>query len=137
MDTLLKAMEDNRDDLVVIVAGYVELMEAFIHSNPGLESRFNRFMYFPDYTLDEMTAIFRMRCENSGYFLSEADESVLREILARESADIKGFGNARGVRNLFEKAAAAQADRLAEGKIPLTKENLMRLSADDLQTAAQ
>ena len=135
VDTLLKAMEDHRDDLVVIVAGYVELMEAFVHSNPGLESRFNRFMHFPDYTLDEMVDIFRMRCENSGYTLAPEDETVLRAILARESVDVKGFGNARGVRNLFESAVAAQADRLAEGKEPLTKESLMRLTAEDLQKA--
>ena len=62
IDTVLKAMEDHRDDLVVIVAGYTDLMEKFIHSNPGLESRFNRFLLFPDYTTDEMMAIFKMRC---------------------------------------------------------------------------
>ena len=71
IDTLLKAMEDHRDDLVVIVAGYTELMQEFVHSNPGLESRFNRFMHFPDYTVDEMAGIFKMRCEKSGYTLEE------------------------------------------------------------------
>ncbi len=63
VETLLKAMEDHREDLVVIVAGYVDLMNDFVHSNPGLESRFNRFLYFPDYTVDEMLAIFDMRCK--------------------------------------------------------------------------
>ena len=67
VDTLLKAMEDHRDDLIVIVAGYVGPMEEFIHSNPGLESRFNRFLHFPDYTVEEMMAIFDMRCKQSGY----------------------------------------------------------------------
>ncbi|MBQ9347534.1 MAG: AAA family ATPase, partial [Oscillibacter sp.] len=67
IDTVLKAMEDHRDDLVVIVAGYDELMDAFIHSNPGLESRFNRFLHFDDYTEEELLKIFQMRCDKGGY----------------------------------------------------------------------
>lgn len=137
VDTLLKAMEDNRDDLVVIVAGYIELMEEFIHSNPGLESRFNRFLHFPDYTVEEMVDIFRMRCEKSGYALAEEAAEALEQILRRESKDIKGFGNARGVRNLFERVIAAQADRLAQSRENLTKESLMLLTKADLQSAAQ
>ena len=136
VDTVLKAMEDNRDDLVVIVAGYIELMEEFIHSNPGLESRFNRFLNFPDYTLEEMTDIFLMRCSQSGYTLSDDAKAPLHDILREKSADIKGFGNARGVRNLFEKAIAAQADRLSQSKEPLTKETLMLLTEADLRAAA-
>ena len=135
VDTLLKAMEDHREDLVVIVAGYTELMEEFVHSNPGLESRFNRFMHFPDYTVDEMTGIFLMRCEKSGYTLAEGAEETLREILAKESRDVEGFGNARGVRNLFEKAIAAQADRLSGGMEALNKETLMCLKKEDLLSA--
>ena len=135
IDTLLKAMEDHRDDLVVIVAGYTELMKEFVESNPGLESRFNRFMYFPDYTVEEMTGIFKMRCEKSGYTLEEDAWDTLREILERESKDVEGFGNARGVRNLFEKAIAAQADRLALGKEEINKDTLMCLKAADLRTA--
>ena len=135
VDTLLKAMEDHRDDLVVIVAGYTQLMAEFVHSNPGLESRFNRFFYFPDYTVDEMTGIFRMRCEKSGYTLAEDALEPLQEILREESQDVDGFGNARGVRNLFERAIAAQADRLAAGKEALTKDSLMCLRAEDLRAA--
>lgn len=137
VDTILKAMEDNRDDLVVIVAGYTELMEEFIHSNPGLESRFNRFMHFPDYTIDEMMAIFDMRCGQSGYQLAENARDELQKILEEKSKDIGGFGNARGVRNLFEKAIAEQADRLAASDEPLTKEILMALTEDDLNAAAE
>ena len=133
VDTLLKAMEDHRDDLVVIVAGYTKLMADFVHSNPGLESRFNRFLYFPDYTVDEMTGIFQMRCEKSGYTQEESAVEPLKEILAEESQDVDGFGNARGVRNLFERAIAAQADRLAKDQGELTKESLMRLTAADLR----
>ena len=136
VDTLLKAMEDHRDDLVVIVAGYTELMKIFVHSNPGLESRFNRFLHFPDYTVEEMKDIFLMRCGKSGYSLEEAAEGALLEILERESADVESFGNARGVRNLFEKAIAAQADRLSRGETELTKETLMCLTEEDLRRAA-
>ena len=100
IDTVLKAMEDHRDDLVVIVAGYTELMEKFIHSNPGLESRFNRFLFFPDYTVDEMMAIFKMRC-GKGYVLTEEAEPLVRDYIAEESAAGDSFGNARGVRNIF------------------------------------
>ena len=135
IDTLLKAMEDHRDDLVVIVAGYTELMKEFVQSNPGLESRFNRFMHFPDYTVEEMTGIFKMRCEKSGYTLEDTAWDTLKDILERESKDVEGFGNARGVRNLFEKAIAAQADRLALGKEEINKDTLMCLKAEDLLSA--
>ena len=135
VDTLLKAMEDHRDDLVVIVAGYTELMKEFVESNPGLESRFNRFMFFPDYTVEEMTGIFTMRCEKSGYTLEDAAKDTLTDILTKESKDIESFGNARGVRNLFEKAIAAQADRLAAGKTEITRESLMCLTKADLLAA--
>ena len=134
MDTLLKAMEDNRDDLIVIVAGYIELMEEFVHSNPGLESRFNRFLHFPDYTVDEMMAMFDMRCSQNGYTLSDDARDLLRSLLALYSLDIKGFGNGRGVRNLFERAVSAQANRLAIDP-EITKEDLMLLTADDIRAA--
>lgn len=134
VDTLLKAMEDRRDDLIVIVAGYTELMEEFIHSNPGLESRFNRFLHFPDYTVQEMLEIFEMRCEKSGYCLAEDARDLLRSLLALFSLDTKGFGNARGVRNLFERAVSAQANRLAS--LPdVTRDELMLLTSDDLRVA--
>ncbi len=136
VDTLLKGMEDMRDDLVVIVAGYIELMEQFVQSNPGLKSRFNRFMNFPDYTLDEMLGIFDMRCEKSGYALKdEAARETLKKRIEEDSKDVKGFGNARGVRNLFERALARQADRLAEQTEPLTKEDLTSLTSEDIEKA--
>ena len=132
VDTLLKAMEDNRDDQIVIVAGYTELMEEFVHSNPGLESRFNRFLHFPDYTLDEMMAIFDMRCQQSSYTLDEEAKPILRDLLKLKSLDVKGFGNARGVRNLFESAVTAQANRLSTDT-DITKDDLMTLTADDIR----
>ena len=132
VDTLLKAMEDNRDDLIVIVAGYIELMEEFVQSNPGLESRFNRFLHFPDYSIDEMMAIFDMRCGQNGYTLAEDARPILRDVVKLESADIKGFGNARGIRNLFERTVTAQANRLASDP-EITKEDLMTFTADDIR----
>ena len=135
VDTLLKAMEDNRDDLIVIVAGYIELMEGFVNSNPGLKSRFNRFMDFPDYTVDEMMGIFDMRCNKSGYRLKDDEaREALKARVTKGSEDPKGFGNARGVRNLFERALAKQADRLAQME-PLTKDDLMTLTQEDIQAA--
>ncbi|MEG0901282.1 MAG: AAA family ATPase [Clostridia bacterium] len=134
VDTLLKAMEDHRDDLIVIVAGYIELMEDFVHSNPGLESRFNRFLHFSDYTVQEMLDIFDMRCRKSGYTLAEDARDLLKSLLALYSLDEKGFGNARGVRNLFERAVSAQANRLAKEET-ITREELLLLNSDDIRTA--
>jgi len=134
VETLLKNMEDHRDDLVVIVAGYVDLMNDFVHSNPGLESRFNRFLYFPDYTVDEMLAIFLMRCEKAGYRLAGDAKESLKTILKEQSGDNIGFGNARGVRNLFEQAISRQANRLARQE-SVTKDELMLLKAEDLEAA--
>ena len=135
VDTLLKAMEDHRDDLVVIVAGYTELMEEFVHSNPGLESRFNRFLEFPDYTVEEMLGIFDMRCEKSGYTLAPEARDLLKGVLALLSLDVKGFGNARGVRNLFERAVSAQANRLARLE-NVTRDQLMQLTCEDIRAAS-
>lgn len=135
IDTILKAMEDHRDDLVVIVAGYENLMDDFIHSNPGLESRFNRFLHFADYTVEEMCAIFDMRCRKGCYTLTpEARDQVRR---ALEAADTDGisFGNARGVRNFFERVLVQQANRLASADAP-TREMLMELTAEDVAAAA-
>ena len=135
VDTLLKNMEDMRDDLIVIVAGYTELMEQFVNSNPGLKSRFNRFMEFPDYTVDELMGIFDMRCEKSGYRLKDDEaREALRARLVKASEDLSAFGNARGVRNLFERALSKQADRLA-GYEEITKEDLESLTAEDIKEA--
>ncbi len=133
IDTLLKAMEDHRDDLVVIVAGYTDLMDKFIHSNPGLESRFNRFLLFEDYSLDELMAIFKMRC-GKGYTLSPEAEPLVRDYIAEESADGDGFGNARGVRNIFEHILVAQNNRLAKME-SVTRQDLMTLLPEDVMHA--
>ena len=123
--------EAYRDDLVVIVAGYDGLMEKFIHSNPGLESRFNRYLHFDDYTLDEMLEIFKMQCRKSQYTLSPDAEQDVKDFIYDENADGVTFGNARGVRNLFEQILTAQANRLAKME-SFTKDDLMTLTRDDV-----
>ena len=133
IDTILKAMEDHRDDLVVIVAGYTELMDRFIHSNPGLESRFNRFLMFEDYTPEQMVAIFKMQCKKGCYVLAEGTEELVRDFISEESAD-DSFGNARGVRNLFEHILVAQNNRLAKME-QVTREDLMQILPDDVLRA--
>ena len=136
IDTILKAMEDHRDDLVVIVAGYTDLMQDFIHSNPGLESRFNRFLEFEDYTLEEMLGIFRMRCEKGKYTLAPDAEEAVKQFITEENTHPETFGNARGVRNLFEKVLIQQSNRLA-GMETVTKEDLMGLTKEDIQAARE
>lgn len=132
IDTMLKYMEDHRDEIVVIVAGYVELMEEFVHSNPGLESRFNRFMHFPDYTGEELMEIFKMRCEKNCYVLNKEAEAEVQTYLSEASKTHKTFGNGRGVRNLFEKILVEQANRLASMN-DITRERLMEVTVEDVQ----
>ncbi|SFT78203.1 ATPase family associated with various cellular activities (AAA) [Selenomonas sp. GACV-9] len=132
VEVLLKAMEDHRDDLVVIVAGYPDLMEQFLESNPGLRSRFNRFVNFEDYKPDEMAEIFASMCRKQGYTCNDAvHEHVYRFFLDRYTARDKSFANARDVRNFFELALSNQANRLASDD-DLTKEELEMLDITDV-----
>ncbi|MBK9181046.1 MAG: AAA family ATPase [Acidimicrobiales bacterium] len=130
IDTLVKLMEDHRDEVVVVAAGYTEEMAEFLDANPGLRSRFPKTIEFPDYTTGELVAIFTSMGERSRY---EADEGAL--VRLRELLDAaprgKGFGNARLVRNLFEAAVARQARRLVGVEAP-TDEQLVTLVADDV-----
>lgn len=132
IEVLLKNMEDHRDDLIVIVAGYTDLMEKFIHANPGLESRFNKYFYFEDYTAPQLLEIFRSMCTRGGYTLSAEGEGAARKLLDQlyEDRD-ENFGNARDVRNLFEKAVTRQSDRVALLESP-TREQLMELLPQDI-----
>lgn len=134
VDTLLKAMEDHREDLIVIVAGYDGLMDEFIHSNPGLESRFNRFLHFEDYTMEEMMAIFQSRCDKGGYKLDDNAHDEVEAFINKQNVDPITFGNARGVRNLFEQVLVAQANRLAKAT-EITREALMQITEDDVRKA--
>ena len=113
IETLLQLMENHRDDLVVIVAGYVSEMEEFVTSNPGLASRFNRYIRFPDYSPAELLQILIHFCEQASYVLSASTHSGLQALFAREIRQQRQrFGNARYVRNLFEKIVEAQAQRV-------------------------
>lgn len=111
IDTLVKGMEDYRDDLVVIVAGYVDEMRKFINMNPGLRSRFNKYINFSNYSAEEMLEIFRRQCEKAKFVLSaEAEEAALRYF--ESCQDDPTFGNARGVRNFFDCVVMNQATRI-------------------------
>lgn len=115
VDTLLKAMEDHRNDLVVIVAGYPDLMEEFLSSNPGLRSRFNKYIFFEDYKPDEMLSILESMCAGSEYTISEeAREYAAQYFENRISEQHPDFANGRDVRNFLEKAMANQASRIVE-----------------------
>ena len=136
IDTVLKYMEDHRSEIVVIVAGYTELMQEFVHSNPGLESRFNRFMEFDDYNEDELFAIFEQRCKKNGYCLQEEATVAVKQYLQEIAQKPGNFGNGRGVRNLFEKILVEQANRLAVAE-SITKEILMEVLLEDVQAVLQ
>lgn len=117
VDTLLKAMEDNRDSLIVIVAGYPDLMEEFLSSNPGLRSRFSRFILFEDYTPEELFEILLSMCKKQEYILSDEAGEVVKEFLRQRCANKPdNFANARDVRNLLERAITNQAARVIESK---------------------
>jgi Cdc6-like AAA superfamily ATPase len=134
VDTLIKLMEDHRDDLVVIVAGYPKEMATFLDSNPGLRSRFNRFIHFVDYTSGELLSIFKTICEKSGYLLHPDAEMAIKGLLDQVGPDnASRFGNGRGVRNLFEHAVTNHANRLSSLAEP-TIEELKELVPDDMPT---
>ena len=113
--TLLKRMEDDRDKLVVIVAGYTNKMKKFIDTNPGLQSRFNRYINFPDYSADELYKIFEMYVRKNEYVMTvEAGKYLRRQLEYVVENKDKNFGNARYVRNVFEKVIQVQANRLSK-----------------------
>lgn len=131
IDTLLKAMEDNRDDLIVIVAGYPQLMDSFLHSNPGFESRFNKFIFFEDYNDEELYEIFILMADEANLCLDDPAKQYLKEyfrtMYEHRSAN---FANGRAVRNLFEEVITRQADRLAM-EDEISDEELNTLTYED------
>lgn len=132
IDTILKAMEDHRDDLVVIVAGYPDLMERFVNSNPGLKSRFNKYIYFEDYTPEELLEIFDSMCKKSGLIATEnARDLVLKHFEEKYANRNETFANGREVRNFFEKAVVNQANRLAQESY-IDDEDVATLTAEDI-----
>ena len=132
IDTILKAMEDHRDDLVVIVAGYTKPMEKFINSNPGLKSRFNKYFEFPDYTIDELEEIFYLNCKKYDYVVEEdAKKQIRARIIGRKMMRQDNFANAREVRNMFEDIITNQARRVATMENP-THDDMMKITIEDL-----
>ena len=135
IETILKAMEDHRDELVVIVAGYTDLMRQFIASNPGLSSRFSKYFAFPDYTGAELSAIFSRFCQKNGYVPDAQAQALLLDtfntLYARRD---EHFGNARTARNIFEKAINAQANRIAM-QTSFTDADLQNVTGADILEA--
>lgn len=138
IDTLLKAMEDHRDDLIVIVAGYPDLMEEFLNSNPGLRSRFNKYIFFADYTPAELMDILTSMCEKQQYKMTEAaHDFALRYFTKRVSEHAENFANAREVRNFMEQAIAHQASRVVSLGDTVTDDVLITFEAEDFQAVAE
>ncbi|MBR6521927.1 MAG: AAA family ATPase [Oscillospiraceae bacterium] len=137
IETILKVMEDERDELVVIAAGYPEPMERFISSNPGLESRFGKYFHFEDYNGEQLFEIFKSQCKKNQYEPDEAAAEYAQKLFTElyENRD-ENFGNARDVRNIFEKAVARHSDRVAAMEAP-TREDLLTLIEADLYPEAE
>jgi len=132
ISTLLKAMEDHRDELIVIVAGYTEPMQSFLASNPGLRSRFTKQVHFPDYGSNELWRIFNHIVDINGYQLSEsAAEAVQARIAAIYERKGDNFGNAREMRSLFEDVVQAQANRLTS-QTDIAPEQLQVFESTDI-----
>jgi hypothetical protein len=130
IDTLLKFMEDNRDDLVVVVAGYPDKMAGFLDSNPGIRSRFTRFMNFQDYTPEELSNIFAGFCKEGGFTLSDGALAKARAIFDEQFIQRdKTFGNARFARNLFEQCLVRHARRIT--KVDNITDRMLTLLDDD------
>ena len=124
-------MEDYRDDLIVIVAGYPALMDKFLYSNPGLESRFNKFIYFEDYNEEELYNIFQLMSKESNLTIDEAGDNYLKEYFKKVYENrSSNFANGRAVRNLFEEVITNQANRLAN-KSEITDDELNTLTYED------
>lgn len=136
IDTLLKAMEDHRDDFIVIVAGYPDLMEEFLNSNPGLRSRFNKYIFFADYTPEELIAILQSMCEKQEYKMTEEASTFAIDYFAkRVSEHSETFANAREVRNFMERAIAHQASRIVTLGDDVEDEVLITFEKSDFEAA--
>ena len=135
ISTLLKRMEDDRDKLVVIIAGYPDEMKRFIDSNPGLQSRFTRYINFPDYSDKELFDIFKLYLDKNQYTITDDAAELLKNNLSYVVAHkTKNFGNARYVRNIFERAVEQQANRLSAQR-SISDEELSLLTKEDIENA--
>jgi len=131
IEILLQVMENNRDDLVVILAGYKDKMDTFFHSNPGMRSRIAHHIDFPDYSADELLAIAKLMLAEQNYRLSEDATKALLEYIHRRKTMVH-FANVRSIRNALDRARLRQANRLfADTKKSLKKIDLMTIEAED------
>lgn len=131
IEILLQVMENNRDDLVVILAGYKEKMDTFFHSNPGMRSRIAHHIDFPDYSADELLAIAKLMLAEQNYRMSEDATKALLEYIHRRKTMVH-FANARSIRNALDRARLRQANRLfADTNKSLKKIDLMTIEAED------
>lgn len=135
IDELLKAMEDHRDELIVVVAGYSDLMVDFLNSNPGLQSRFNTVIEFEDYCGEEMQKIFDSICRKNQFTLTPGAASMLRKYFdSLYAARDKNFGNGRTVRNVFQKLVAIQSARLSSASLTsISDEELTTFTEADIR----
>jgi probable Rubsico expression protein CbbX len=132
IEILLQMMENNRDDLVVILAGYKDKMDQFFSSNPGMGSRIAHHVHFPDYDLDELMGIACLILEEQRYSFSEEAEAAFRDYLERRMKQPR-FANGRSVRNALERARLRQATRIVrENNHNLSRNDLMRIEAEDI-----
>ncbi|MEN8129724.1 MAG: CbbX protein [Pseudomonadota bacterium] len=132
IEILLQVMENNRDDLVVVLAGYKNKMNTFFHSNPGMRSRIAHHIDFPDYSAEELLAIAKLMLAEQNYRLSEDATKALLEYIQRRKT-MEHFANARSIRNALDRARLRQANRLfADTKRSLKKIDLMTIEAEDI-----
>ena len=135
VNTLLKLMEDYRDNLIVIVAGYTDKMENFLDSNPGLRSRFNKVFFFEDYSPSELLAIFEHFCHSQGNKLNDSAQRAAQKLLEQVHAKRgNNFANGRDVRNIYEHTMRKQANRVVR-LAGATRAQLMEIAAEDIPAA--
>jgi probable Rubsico expression protein CbbX len=135
IEILLQTMENRREDVVVILAGYKDRMERFFQSNPGMSSRIAHHIDFPDYSDDELFAIAGLMLEGMQYRLTDEAAQALREYIALRRTQ-PHFANARSIRNALDRARLRHANRLFEARgAPLTRDALMSIEADEIRSS--
>ncbi len=135
IEILLQVMENQRDDLVVIVAGYKDRMDKFFESNPGMNSRIAHHVDFPDYSIEELEQIARLILKDQSYYFSEDAEETFREYLKKRMAQ-PHFANARSVRNAIERSRLRQANRIVNSQAGrISKDDLMKITAEDIRAS--
>jgi probable Rubsico expression protein CbbX len=134
IEILLQVMENNRDDLVVILAGYKDRMDTFFKSNPGMSSRIAHHIDFPDYTPDELLAIAQKMVKQMNYKFDEQALVAMREYIRRRIAQ-PHFANARSMRNALDRARLRQANRLFAGASVIGADDLMRIAEEDIRAS--